>query len=132
MSDVRRVAWAEHVRPFVSRGAREGVSMSEGSGETLWWGAFDGGDCAGVAGMLPLRRGWRFRGFYVARPWRGQGYGRALMDAALAHAGDDYVEALTREPDAYARRGFVVRGAPRPFGVVRVAREPHTNVVDVT
>jgi GNAT superfamily N-acetyltransferase len=97
-----------------------GAQRFDGPGEFLL-GAWDGGLLVGVGGISrdpydPQPGLGRVRHVYVLQALRGQGIGRALMEALLARARRDFttLRLRTRNPEAaalYERIGFEPRTA---------------------
>lgn len=94
--------------------------------DSAMWGAFLGDRLVGMAGLfrraqLKSRHKVGIWGVYVAAEGRGQGLGRALMEAAIAHArilpGVDRIN-LTCNPDRPAYRLY------RSLGFLEWGREP--------
>ncbi len=70
-----------------------------------------------------------FLGLYICRPaFRGQGYGKALWDAALRHAGSRSVtlEGVPDQQDNYRRSGFQHLGTTVRYRI-RLAHAPVTS-----
>ncbi|MEW5787476.1 MAG: GNAT family N-acetyltransferase [Pseudomonadota bacterium] len=123
---VRPARWAEDAAA-IARVRRAVFITEQGVPEDLEWEAMDPdclwfvaaepataptGDLLGVCRLTPRGRVGRMA---VLAPWRRQGLGSALLEAALAAArarGQSRVElsAQTRAMGFYARHGFVARG----------------------
>jgi predicted GNAT family N-acyltransferase len=124
---IRPVAAAE-VRPLRGAVLRPGRAADESSypgddePETLHAGAFDGGEMVGVASVFREPppgeddpRAWRLRGMAVAPAAREKGYGRALLEACIAHVaarGGDALWCNARSTAAgfYRSLGFAALG----------------------
>lgn len=105
-----------------SEAAREGVSLGC-TQNTEWYAVLMNDLIVGVAGLIRIRTGFRFKGFYVTPEQRGNGIGRILLDYLMQICSDRCasVEVLTRCPDAYLKRGFVAIGRT-PHGVIKMLK----------
>jgi ribosomal protein S18 acetylase RimI-like enzyme len=101
----------------------------------VFWGAFQGEELYGMVGLeRELRSKNRHKGtvigMYVTPEVAGQGVGRALLQALLAHARSEGVESLVltvTEGNAHAQRLYAGAGF-RSFGIepdaIRIAGQP--------
>ena len=87
--------------------------------ETVHFGAFDGDRLVGIASLYREDRpggpapGWRLRGMATEPDVRGQGYGAAMLAAAVDHAAaaggrEVWCNARMVAVDFYRRAGFEV------------------------
>lgn len=100
------------------RPADESVYPGDDRTETLHAGAFEGGELVGVASVFREPppgesggRAWRLRGMAVSPSAQRKGYGRALLEACVAHAvalGGDllWCNARSTAESFYLSRGF--------------------------
>ncbi len=90
---------------------------------TEWYAVLVDDLVVGVAGLIRIRTGFRLKGLYVTPEHRGNGIGRVLLDYRMRICSDRCasVEVLTRYPEAYMKRGFLVIGRT-PHEVVRMLK----------
>ena len=124
---IRRVS-TEEIRPLRHRILRPSQTYDDTLypgdelPDTVHLGAFDGERLVGIASLYRESRpdgppgGWRVRGMATEPDVRGQGFGAALLGAAVEHAaasggGEVWCNARLVAVDFYRRAGFdVVRG----------------------
>lgn len=101
--------------------------MPAEGGPVVLFGLFVEGALEGSAGFsiqpgVKLKHKGLLWGVYVRPPWRGHGYGRALVERAIAHARDhvDLLHAAVMGEDTKARRIYRSAGF-EPYGVERAA-----------
>lgn len=112
----------EVVAAWRSQAARDHVALGPTS-NTIWYGAFDGEQLVGVAGLIRIGRALRIKGVYVPAAMRGKGIGTILTEHLIELCRDQFLEVLAYNPAFYQERGFRLVSAPRE-GVSRLVRNP--------
>jgi len=89
-----------------------------------------------IASISAVRYGPRygFLGFYIVRPpFRGQGYGRAIWDAGLAHLGDRVIglDGVVAQQENYKKSGFALAHRNIRFGGAVVPEAALLGIVDL-
>lgn len=136
--ELRLRALREHPEAFTSSHEEDAVlpvavaAQRFASPAFAAWGAFQGRELYGIVGLERERRAKNRHkgtvvGMYVAPEVAGQGVGRALLDALVAHARAEGIESLVltvTEGNAAAERLYAAAGF-RSFGIeadaIRVA-----------
>ncbi len=72
-------------------GVTQGLRKKDSTPDSITFGAFDGGTLVGIAGLrreveTKKRHKAVIWGMYVPQEMRGKGIGKALLEAAIAHA----------------------------------------------
>ncbi len=125
---IRRIAGAD-TRPLRLRVLRpnqrleDTVYPGDDDPSAVHFGAFTGEDLVGTASLYPEARpgtagrtpAWRLRGMATAPEARGQGHGRALLEACIGHVsgsggGELWCNARTPAAAFYRAAGFEVVG----------------------
>ena len=119
---------AEDTRPLRHAVLRPGQSFEQTAysrddhPETLHLGAFRAGRLVAIASLYrearpnrPTRSAWRMRGMATDPEVRGQGFGAAVLDGAVAHVaeaggGELWCNARVPALGFYQRYGFEVEG----------------------
>lgn len=87
-----------------------------------FWVIDDDGSVVGSCALYPVRDGVvELRKMYVDRRLRGQGWGRRLLETALAAAREDGHERVELETASVLKEAIAMYGQ---YGFHRVAREP--------
>lgn len=113
---VTRVLTAEEIDTAVDWAAGEGwnpgfqdAACFAAQDADGFWGGFLDGDMVACISVMNYGDAFSFLGFYIVREdMRGRGFGYALWNAALAHAGDRVVglDGVPQEQDNYRKSGF--------------------------
>lgn len=80
--------------------------------DSTFFGLFDGEKLIGVNSGHPTLTGFRSRGLYVFKEYRGYNYGSMILDATVQYAKDnkfDNVWSIPRQSSfqSYAKSGFI-------------------------
>lgn len=93
-----------------------------------FWVLDDAGSVVGSCALYPVRDGVaELRKMYVERRLRGQGWGRRLLETALAAARDDGYARVELETASVLKEAIAMYGR---YGFKRVARDPHSSRCD--
>lgn len=93
-----------------------------------FWVLDDGGAVVGSCALYPVRDGVvELRKMYVDKRLRGQGWGRRLLETALATARDDGVARIELETASVLKEAVAMYAR---YGFKRVARDPHSSRCD--
>lgn len=101
-------------------GHRDSACFASADPQGFWGGFLDGQMIACIS-VVTYGADFAFLGFYIVAPaWRGQGYGYALWQRALAHAGSRVVglDGVVDQQDNYRRSGFALAYRNIRFGGV--------------
>lgn len=102
------------------------IAMSYRNGR--FWVLDDGGAVVGSCALYPVRDGVvELRKMYVDRRLRGQGWGRRLLETALATARSDGVTRIELETASVLKEAISMYGR---YGFKRVERDPHSSRCD--
>lgn len=89
-----------------------------------FWVLDDGGAVVGSCALYPVRDGVvELRKMYVDRRLRGQGWGRRMLETALAAAREDGHARIELETASVLKEAIAMYGR---YGFKRVARDPHS------
>ncbi len=113
--EIRPLTTAE-IAMAVGWAAREGWNPGASDADCFaaqdpegFWGGFVGGQMIACISVVNYGTEFAFLGFYIVdAAYRGQGYGYALWERALAHAGDRTVglDGVVEQQENYRRSGF--------------------------
>ena len=93
-----------------------------------FWVLDDGGAVVGSCALYPVRDGvMELRKMYVHRDLRGQGWGRRLLETALATARGDGVARIELETASVLKEAIAMYGR---YGFERMTRDPHSKRCD--
>nr|WP_324634617.1 GNAT family N-acetyltransferase [Phormidium sp. CCY1219] len=116
------VDWA--AREGWNPGAQDAACFAVQDGQGFWGGFLDGEMIACIS-VVTYGAAFAFLGFYIVDPvHRGQGYGYALWQKALEHAGRRTVglDGVVAQQEAYRRSGFEFAWRNIRFGGVPKGR----------
>ncbi|MGR3758817.1 GNAT family N-acetyltransferase [Roseobacteraceae bacterium NS-SX3] len=124
---IRPLTGAE-IQTAVDWAAREGWNPSHRDAACFaavdaqgFWGGFLDGQMIACISVVNYGTGFAFLGFYIVAPeWRGRGYGYALWQRALEHAGSRTVglDGVVDQQENYRRSGFELAYRNIRFGGV--------------
>lgn len=87
-----------------------------------FWVLDEAGAIVGSCALYPVRDGVvELRKMYLDRTWRGQGWGRRLLETALAAARDDGYAQIELETASVLKDAIAMYGR---YGFKRVGRDP--------
>ncbi|WP_027237121.1 GNAT family N-acetyltransferase [Leisingera caerulea] len=128
---IRALAPAE-IETAVDWAAREGWNPGHSDAACFasvdpegFWGGFLDGRMIACISVVNYGQAFSFLGFYIVAPeYRGQGYGYALWQNALEHAGDRVVglDGVVDQQGNYCRSGFELAYRNIRFGGVPAGR----------
>ncbi len=119
-------------------GATQGLRKTDVASDDATFGAFDGKQLVGIAGfrrepMLKMRHKGVIWGMYVPKELRGQGIGKALLEAAIAYAktlpGLEKINLAVVLTSKEARQLFISLGF-ETYGLEQRALKLHDNYFD--
>lgn len=123
MPDFREVNWEQVVKPLISRGAAERVSLQNGKTKT-WFGAFVDDALYGVASFAVYGSTARINNVWFYPEFRGKGVGQEFMRWLIKRAEEKcFAECEYFALDArwWLRNGFKEKRV-LPNGVIVVNR----------
>lgn len=106
------------IKKFASKAAKEGVSLKD-TPSTLWFGAWEGDQIVGFAGLLIKIPKARMKSVWIIPEHRGKGYGHLLtqhrLDACKKNKNIRKIEAYSLHPQYFQNTlGWKVKGQYKP------------------
>lgn len=119
---IEQVTYAD-VAPFAGLAAKERTSISDTKGTEWFLARSKGGEVCGVAGLIKCTFGYRIKGVYVPRHFRGRGIGERLTQFLFDKCDERCagIEVYAYNESFYTGHGFRKFGV-LPNGAVKLRR----------
>ena len=122
--EIRQVQFTE-VQPLKLAAIRDHIPIKD-TNRTDWFLLSLDGEVVACAGVLWMAAAARLKADWVAPEWRGQGYGKMLVEHRLAHIertrpGTE-VRIYSRRPETFERLGFERTDKTSPGGSIMLRR----------
>jgi GNAT superfamily N-acetyltransferase len=140
-----RVLSADEISVAINWAAAEGWNPGEQDGRCFasvdadgFWGGFVNGEMVACISIINYDKHFAFLGFYIVRPnLRGRGFGFALWQAAMRHAGSRVIglDGVPAQQAAYEKSGFALAWQNIRYGghvcakQLQILRDPNSEGV---